>query len=54
MLRWHESPTGRLPRDEIRHDAHGRRLKSGGVLQGALHTLGYVRRHLLPLCRFGS
>ena len=39
-----------LPRHEL---APGRRLGSGGILSGALHTLGYVRRHPLyasPLC----
>ena len=47
MLRWHAHPGGelleRLPREEVAVDAHGRRLKSGGILSGALHTLGYVR-----------
>ena len=50
MLRFTERPDGqlmeRLPRDEV--DLHGRRLRAGGVLQGALHTLGYVRRPLTP------
>ena len=41
MLKWTQAPGGRLPRDEIRYDMHGRRLKSNGVLSGALHTLGY-------------
>ena len=47
MLRWTPAPDGglmeRFPREEMRFDVHGRRLKSGGVLSGALHTLGYVR-----------
>ena len=47
MLRWNAHPGGelieRLPREEVPVDVHGRRLKSGGVLSGALHTLGYVR-----------
>ena len=32
----------RLPRDEL---PGGRQLSTGGVLSGALHTLGYVRSH---------
>ena len=42
-LKFYSAPDGellsRIPRDELT----GRRLKSGGVLSGALHTLGYVR-----------
>ena len=39
MLRYHQfDDIGRVPRYEMRH---GRRLVSGGVLAGALHTLGY-------------
>ena len=39
MLRYHHlDEIGRVPRTELQH---GRRLKSDGVLSGALHTLGY-------------
>lgn len=34
---------GRLPREEVAAAQHGRQLRAGGVLSGALHTLGYVR-----------
>jgi hypothetical protein len=33
----------RFPREEV--TGEGRRLGTGGTLSGALHTLGYVRKH---------
>lgn len=36
-----------LPREEMVQD--GRRLSTGGVLSGALHTLGYVRVRALSI-----